>query len=96
MANIVCVYLCWLFGGLLGLHHFYLGRDKHAFVWFMSFGGFGIGWFRDLWRVPEYLFEANQDIGFKNEFAARRKRFSNGPPFHIARFAGQIIIGERM
>jgi len=93
MAHIVAVYLCWLFGGLFGLHHFYLGRDKHAFVWWMSLGGFGIGWFRDLWRVPEYLFEANQDIGFLNEFAARRNRFKTGPPFHLARFAGQIMIG---
>ncbi|XP_041379364.1 dnaJ homolog subfamily C member 22-like [Gigantopelta aegis] len=24
-------FLLWLFGGLLGLHHFYLGRDRHGF-----------------------------------------------------------------
>jgi DnaJ family protein C protein 22 len=31
-------YVLWLFGGLLGLHHFYLGRDKQAFLWFSTFG----------------------------------------------------------
>ena len=93
MANIVVAYLCWFFGGLFGLHHFYLGRDKHAFVWYISLGGFGMGWFRDLWRLPEYVFEANRDQRFLNEFAARRLHREK-PPFNIVRFAGQIMIGK--
>ena len=51
----------WLLGGWLGLHHFYLGRDKQALVWWCLPGGyFGLGWFRDLWRIPEYVREANR------------------------------------
>lgn len=93
MANIVLSYICWFVGGLFGLHHFYLGRDLHAFVWWSSLGGLGLGWFRDLWRMPEYVFEANQDQRYLNEFAARRERHQK-PPFSTVRFAGQLFIGE--
>ena len=93
MANIVTSYIFWLFGGIFGLHHFYLGRDLHAFVWWSSFGGFLLGWFRDLWRLPEYVFEANQDERYLNEFAHRRATIPK-PPFSSVRFAGQLIIGN--
>lgn len=92
MANIVVAYVCWFFGGLGGLHHFYLGRDFHSFVWWSSLGGLGLGWFRDLWRLPEYVFEANQDQRYINEFAHRRTKHPK-PPFSSARFAGQLLIG---
>lgn len=53
-------YVFWLFGGWFGAHHIYLERDEHAFVWLSTFGGyFGIGWFRDLWRIPTYVADAN-------------------------------------
>ena len=61
MASLCVTYLLWLLGGWLGLHHFYLGRDKQALVWWCLPGGyFGLGWFRDLWRIPEYVREANR------------------------------------
>lgn len=31
--SLVLTYILWLFGGYLGLHHFYLRRDKQAFLW---------------------------------------------------------------
>ena len=93
MANIVVAYICWFFGGLGGLHHFYLGRDLHSFVWWSSLGGLGLGWFRDLWRLPEYVFESNQDPRYINEFAHRRTKYQK-PPFSSARFAGQLLIGK--
>ena len=42
--SLVVTYICWLFGGFFGLHHLYLHRDRHAFVWWCTLGGyFGIG-----------------------------------------------------
>lgn len=31
-------YLCWMIGGLFGLHHFYLRRDRQAFLCWTTFG----------------------------------------------------------
>lgn len=53
-------YFWWLFGGIFGAHHVYLERDDHAFVWFCTLGGyFGIGWLRDLFKIPTYVADAN-------------------------------------
>jgi len=93
MANIVIAYIFWFIGGPLGLHHFYLGRDKHAFVWYISLGGLFLGWLRDLWRLPEYIYEANGDPRYYAEFADRRK-WHKHPPFSIVRFSGQVFIGN--
>lgn len=55
-------YFWWLFGGLFGAHHFYLGRDDHGIIWLLSFGGyFGIGWIRDLFKIPTYVADANDE-----------------------------------
>ena len=65
MASVIIAYCLWLVGGWAGLHHFYLNRDKQAFVWWCLPGGyFGLGWIRDLWRIPEYVREANMESGW--------------------------------
>lgn len=61
MAYLLVTFLCWLFGGFFGIHHFYLGRDRHGFIWATTFGGFGIGWFRDLCRLKAYTKDANSN-----------------------------------
>ena len=30
MANVIIAYILWLVGGGIGLHHFYLGRDRQT------------------------------------------------------------------
>ncbi|XP_055331823.1 dnaJ homolog subfamily C member 22-like [Paramacrobiotus metropolitanus] len=86
-------YLCWLFGGLLGLHHFYLGRDRHAFTWFATLGGvFGLGWLREVTRLPAYVAEANQG----QEYVEKRTikmNLTKKPPYNSTRMAGQLIMG---
>jgi hypothetical protein len=52
-------YALWLFGGLWGAHHFFLGDDIKAFLYAISFGGCGIGFLRDLWRLPAYVRESS-------------------------------------
>lgn len=62
-------YVLWLIGGLVGAHHIYLERDAQAFVYFSTFGGyFGIGWLRDIYRIPSYVRDINEDPSFVNDF----------------------------
>jgi DnaJ family protein C protein 22 len=62
-------YLLWLFGGLFGAHHVYLGRDDQAFVYISTFGGYmGLGWLRDVYRIPAYVADANDDPAFIEDF----------------------------
>lgn len=93
MANLVVTYILWFFGGCWGLHHFYLGRDRHAFIWWSTWGGlFGLGWVRDLWRIPQYVYAENRDPGYMNEFRARANSYKQ-PPFSVVRFGGELIVG---
>lgn len=59
--SVLVAYVLWLFGGIFGVHHFYLRRDKHAFVWWSTLGGFGIGWLGEVLRIPRYVRDANED-----------------------------------
>ena len=34
--NVFVAYLLWLVGGVWGFHHFYLGRYRHALVWYCT------------------------------------------------------------
>lgn len=62
-------YFFWLFGGLIGAHHVYLGRDDQAFVYISTFGGYvGCGFLRDIYRIPAYVADANDDPAFVADF----------------------------
>lgn len=87
-------YLCWLFGGLYGLHHFYLGRDKHAFITFATFGGyFCLGLLRDFWSMPEYLKDANGDPTYMDKLTQQMKT-NKQPPSSMVRQTGLMIVGN--
>ncbi|KAI1291904.1 DnaJ -like protein subfamily C member 22 [Halotydeus destructor] len=87
-------YLCWLIGGWWGLHHFYLERDRHAFITWMSIGCyFGAGLFRDLWRIPVYVRDANKDPELQEDFKYLMKKCSK-PTASLARHCGTIIIAD--
>jgi DnaJ family protein C protein 22 len=63
--SMVLTYLLWLVGGFLGLHHFYLGRDIQGFLWWCTVGGyFGFGWLGDLFYIPQYVKDANNDSDY--------------------------------
>lgn len=62
-------YFWWLFGGILGAHHFYLNRDDHGLIYFCTLGGyFGMGWLRDLFKIPTYVADANNDRQYLDWF----------------------------
>jgi TM2 domain-containing membrane protein YozV len=63
--SIFLTYILWLVGGFFGLHHIYLERDAQAFIWWCTFGGYiGCGWLRDIFHIPEYVADANEDRKF--------------------------------
>lgn len=97
MANqksLFWTYVFWLFGGFLGLHHFYLGRDRHAFAVWISFGGyFGVGLFREMWRIPEYVADANEDPQYMAKLVEKMRRQSK-PSFGIIRYFGAIVVAD--
>lgn len=85
-------YVLWLFGGLVGAHHLYLERDAHAFVYFSTFGGVGgIGWLRDIYRIPSYVADANEDARFIDDFK-HKIRVNHKPPISTVRFIAQNAV----
>lgn len=92
--SLFVAYLCWLVGGLFGLHHFYLGRDKHAFITLATFGGyFTLGLIRDLWRLPEYVRDANNDLEYLNRLHKQIKTHDQ-PPSSMVRLSGLMMMGN--
>lgn len=90
--SIKIAYLCWLTGGLFGLHHAYLGRDKQALVYFTTLGGFLLGMLIDLFRLPGYVREANQDEDYLKKLEELRFQIKV-PAFFGQRFFGSILAG---
>lgn len=87
-------YLCLLFGGWFGLHHFYLGRDIQAFLTFATCGGyFTLGLIRDFWRLPEYVKEANNDLDFVKKLKQQMK-LKKKPSTSWARQCAFMVIGN--
>lgn len=91
--SLFLTYVIWAIFGWAGLHHFYLRRDRQAFVWWSTWGGFlFLGWFRDLWRIPDYVDDANDEKNFMEELTNKMKARKN-PKFNPARFIGQLMTG---
>nr|XP_027222959.1 dnaJ homolog subfamily C member 22-like [Penaeus vannamei] len=87
-------YLLWLIGGVSGLHLIYLRRDRQAFIWMCTLGGYlGFGALRDLFRIPEYVKDANDDANYQAELATLM-RSREKPTFSVVRFVGEILVGN--
>lgn len=88
--SVFITYLLWLFGGFFGLHHLYLHRDRHAFILWCSIGGyFGIGWLFDVFMIPEYVRDANEDPVFISKFVEKLRKYPK-PPFSSIRFTAAV------
>lgn len=89
VKSVLVTYALWAMGGPLGLHHLYLKRDSHALLWMLTLGGFGIGWAREIVRIPAYVHEANKDA----EKIKRKHSTADQPPAGPFRFTGQVCVG---
>ncbi|ALC49195.1 wus, partial [Drosophila busckii] len=91
--SVTIAYILWLVGGLFGLHHLYLHRDRHAFIWWCTLGGYmGIGWLSEIFMIPQYVRDANEDPVFVQQYVAKLQLYAR-PPYAAKRFLGQIMIG---
>ena len=91
--SLLMSYTLLIFGGIVGLHHFYLGRDRHAFLYWSTLGGLlGLGCLRDFWRLPSYVQDANVDNYIKVSKSNRNKQISKRPPFTFVRLVAQVCI----
>ncbi|XP_051865716.1 dnaJ homolog subfamily C member 22 [Pristis pectinata] len=87
VKSLMITYVLWSLGGPLGLHHIYLGRDSHALLWMVTFGGFGFGWIREFWQLPKYVQNAN----FRHKKIQRKR--DQQPSVKIIRTFGQFVVG---
>jgi len=81
-------YLLWMTLGLFGIHHLYLRRYRHGFVWLWTLGGCcGLGWLLEFWCLPCYIDSANNMVGkthrHKIEVGFNWKRFTGGLVFSM-------------
>jgi len=90
--SIKIAYLCWLFGGLFGLHHAYLKRDKHALIWFSTFGGFLVGFITDAFQMQSYVKQTNQESDYIKKFNSIKQQLKV-PAFYGYRFFGSVLVG---
>lgn len=94
--SLFVAYLCWLFGGLFGLHHFYLHRDVHAFLTWATIGGyFGFGWLRDAVKLPEYVKDANEEPNYMRQLI-ERMRTQSKPVNSWSRGVGTVIVANTL
>lgn len=65
---------CFLFGGVFGLHHFYLGRNRHGILCLFTFGGFLLGLIDDFMHLRYYVSWANFEKEFEVEYLLKIQR----------------------
>ena len=80
-------YALWLFLGMTGAHHLYLGRNKEAMLCSMTCGGFGLGWLSDAVRIPRFVRElgaAEAGLAAAMPSASSTRELEGGPGLSAA------------
>lgn len=54
--------------GILGMQHFYLGRYGIGTYYFLTLGGFGIGWIADWFRMKWLVERVNEEYRDPRQF----------------------------
>lgn len=89
--SFILTYILALFGGLLGLHHLYLGRTQHALLWFTTFGGGGWAFLYEfLFLIKHYVREANEDEQSIKDYQSKMIR-TKSPSWEIPRLCGKTM-----
>lgn len=90
--SVAKAYASWFFGGIFGLHLFYLERDAHAFLTWSTLGGYGLGWLADVTKIPRYVRDCNEDPRYMEELAFKM-RYNQKPPHSTSRFISALMVG---
>lgn len=53
---------------------FYLERDTHAFLTWSTLGGYGFGWIADVFKIPRYVRECNNDPRYLQDLVEKIRR----------------------
>ena len=83
----IVAYALWLFLGMTGAHHLYLGRNKEAMLCSMTCGGFGLGWLSDVVKIPRFLRElaaAEAQLAAAMPDLGSARELEGGPGFSAA------------
>ncbi len=59
LKDVGVAYLFWFFFGILGIHHFYLGKIGRGVLWLLTGGLLGVGWLVDLFTLPSQVRQVN-------------------------------------
>lgn len=57
--------LCCLFGGLFGVHYFYVGRVGRGLLYACTVGLFTFGWIADIFKIATGNFRDNDGVKLK-------------------------------
>ncbi|KAH3749696.1 dnaJ homolog subfamily C member 22-like [Dreissena polymorpha] len=95
MANLTLTFVLWLFGGIFGLHHLYLNRPRHCFIWCVTWGGMFIGWLAEVTQLRHYVDEANQSRKYREHMKVMRTHKPR-PSWSVIVLGSQLMIGHQL
>ncbi|GFX40362.1 dnaJ subfamily C member 22 [Trichonephila clavipes] len=56
-------------------------------------GFFGLGLIRDLWRIPEYVKDVNEDSSYMEQLIEKMRKYPK-PPVGTLRYFGQMMVSD--
>jgi hypothetical protein len=57
--SLAIAYILWFLVGIIGVHHFYMGKVGRGILWLLTLGLAGIGWLVDLFTLPSQIRTVN-------------------------------------
>lgn len=84
-------YIFWAMCGIFGIHHLYLGRYLHWFLWITSCGGFGVGLLIDLFKIPSFVRERNLTASWMARWASQGGRKVWLSEWQLDRWVGALL-----
>lgn len=93
MKSFWVAYALHVVGGVLGLPHFYLGRNAQGLLYLVTGGMFLMGTARDWVRLRWYVHEANASERWTEVHERQKRRSPRGPPFSVQHWIAQYTMG---